>query len=68
MGRSPPGPGRLDEAEPAQDAANEGNRIGRERARREKVSMTEYRCAWLPGARWLFTVDLAERRGNRLVV
>ncbi len=27
--------------------------------------MTEYRRAWLPGAAWFFTVNLAERRGNR---
>ncbi|MDQ3583535.1 MAG: transposase, partial [Pseudomonadota bacterium] len=30
--------------------------------------MTEYRRAWLPGATWFFTVNLAERRGNRLLV
>ena len=30
--------------------------------------MTEYLRAWLPGATWFFTVDLAERRGNRLLV
>ena len=30
--------------------------------------MTEYRRAWLPGATCFFTVNLAERRGNRLLV
>jgi REP-associated tyrosine transposase len=30
--------------------------------------VTEYRRAWLPGATWFFTVNLAERRGNRLLV
>jgi putative transposase len=29
--------------------------------------MAEYRRAWLPGATWFFTVNLAERRGNRLL-
>ena len=30
--------------------------------------MTEYRRTWHPGAAWFFTVNLAERRGNRLLV
>jgi putative transposase len=30
--------------------------------------MTEYRRAYIPGATWFFTVNLAERRGNRLLV
>ncbi|MEW6114527.1 MAG: transposase, partial [Thermodesulfobacteriota bacterium] len=30
--------------------------------------MTEYRRARLPGATWFFTVNLAQRRGNRLLV
>jgi putative transposase len=30
--------------------------------------MTEYRCAWSPGGTWFFTVNLAERRGKRLLV
>ena len=30
--------------------------------------MSEYRRAWLPGGTWFFTVNLAERRGNRLLV
>ncbi|MBI4964085.1 MAG: transposase [Desulfomonile tiedjei] len=30
--------------------------------------MTEYRRAWLPGGTWFFTVNLAERLGNRLLV
>lgn len=30
--------------------------------------MTEYRCASIPGATWFFTVNLAERKGNRLLV
>ncbi|MFH0351584.1 MAG: transposase [Chromatiales bacterium] len=30
--------------------------------------MTEYRRAHVPGATWFFTVNLAERRGNRLLV
>ena len=30
--------------------------------------MTEYRRASLPGATWFFTVNLAERKGNRLLV
>jgi len=29
--------------------------------------MTEYRRAWLPGGTWFFTVNLAERQGNRLL-
>jgi putative transposase len=30
--------------------------------------MTQYRRARIPGATWFFTVNLAERRGNRLLV
>src|SRR4030042_77854 len=30
--------------------------------------MTEYRRPWLPGGTWFFTVNLAERRGNRLLI
>jgi putative transposase len=30
--------------------------------------MTDYRRTRLPGATWFFTVNLAERRGNRLLV
>lgn len=30
--------------------------------------MTEYRRAHIPGATWFFTVNLAQRRGNRLLV
>ena len=30
--------------------------------------MTEYRRGWFPGATWFFTVNLAERGGNRLSV
>jgi putative transposase len=30
--------------------------------------MTEYRRAHVPGATWFFTVNLAERKGNRLLV
>ena len=30
--------------------------------------MTEYRRASIPGATWFFTVNLAERKGNRLLV
>lgn len=30
--------------------------------------MTEYRRAHVPGATWFFTVNLAQRRGNRLLV
>jgi putative transposase len=29
--------------------------------------MTEYRRAYIPGGSWFFTVNLAERRGNRLL-
>lgn len=29
--------------------------------------MTEYRRAHIPGASWFFTVNLAERKGNRLL-
>jgi putative transposase len=29
--------------------------------------MTEYRRAYIPGASWFFTVNLAERKGNRLL-
>ena len=30
--------------------------------------MTEYRRAYLPGATWFFTVNLARRKGNQLLV
>ena len=30
--------------------------------------MTEFRRAWFRGATWFFTVNLAEWRGNRLLV
>jgi putative transposase len=30
--------------------------------------MTEYRRPWLPGRTWSFTVNLAQRRDNRLLV
>jgi len=30
--------------------------------------MAEYRRAWLPGATWFFSMNLAERRGSRLLV
>ncbi len=30
--------------------------------------MTEYRRAHVPGGTWFFTVNLAERKGNRLLV
>lgn len=30
--------------------------------------MTEYRRPWVPGATWFFTVALAERKGNRLLL
>ena len=30
--------------------------------------MTQYRRAFIPGATWFFTVNLAERKGNRLLV
>jgi len=30
--------------------------------------MTQYRRAYVPGATWFFTVNLAERNGNRLLV
>ena len=30
--------------------------------------MTEYRRTWHPGATWFFTVNPAERLGNRLLV
>jgi putative transposase len=30
--------------------------------------MTEYRRALVPGGTWFFTVNLAERRRNRLLV
>jgi len=30
--------------------------------------MTEYRRASIPGATWFLTVNLAERKGNRLLV
>jgi putative transposase len=29
--------------------------------------MTDYRRAYIPGATWFFTVNLAERRGNHLL-
>ena len=30
--------------------------------------MTQYRRPTVPGATWFFTVNLAERKGNRLLV
>jgi putative transposase len=30
--------------------------------------MTEYRRAWVPGGTWFFTVNLAERRANQLLI
>jgi putative transposase len=30
--------------------------------------MTEYRRPWLPGCTWFFTVNLAQRRDNRLLI
>jgi putative transposase len=30
--------------------------------------MTDYRRIHIPGATWFFTVNLAERKGNRLLV
>lgn len=30
--------------------------------------MAEYRRAYIPGAIWFFTANLAERKGNRLLV
>lgn len=30
--------------------------------------MTEYRRAYVPGATWFFTVNLAQRKGNSLLV
>ena len=30
--------------------------------------MTEYRRPFMPGAVWFFTVNLAERKGNRLLI
>ena len=30
--------------------------------------MTEYRRAYIPGGSWFFTVNLAERKTNRLLV
>ncbi len=30
--------------------------------------MTDYRRVYIPGATWFFTVNLTERRGNRLLV
>ena len=48
---------------------SEANRIVRERRSYKGNSpLTEYRRAWLPGGTWFFTVNLAERRGNRLFV
>ena len=38
------------------------------RSRPRSTSMTQYRRASVPGATWFFTVNLAERRGNRLLV
>ena len=38
---------------------------------RQKIwpsAMTEYHRAWFPGGTWLCTVNLAERRGSRLLV
>jgi putative transposase len=48
----------------------ERNRIVRyrPRSRPRTTSMTQYRRASVPGATWFFTVNLAERRGNRLLV
>ena len=30
--------------------------------------MTEYRCPFISGAIWFFTISLAERGGNRLLI
>ncbi|SDG92651.1 putative transposase [Nitrosomonas sp. Nm132] len=30
--------------------------------------MTEYRRTYIPGASWFFTVNLAERKDNRLLI
>jgi len=30
--------------------------------------MTEYRRAHVPGASWFFTVNLVQRKGNRLLI
>ena len=30
--------------------------------------MTEYRRAYIPGGSWFFTVNLAERKSNQLLV
>ena len=30
--------------------------------------MTDYRRFHVPGAKWFFTVNLAERKGNRLLI
>ncbi|MGH8500506.1 MAG: hypothetical protein ACRERV_17095 [Methylococcales bacterium] len=30
--------------------------------------MTDYRRAYIPGATWFFTVNLAEGRNNRLLI
>jgi putative transposase len=48
---------------------NEVNRICcNKRACEGNCPMTEYRRAWLPGGTWFFTVNLADRRENRLLV
>ncbi len=46
----------------------EGNRIVREIQSGQHDSMTAYRRAQAAGTTWFFTVNLAERSGNRLMV
>jgi putative transposase len=45
------------------------NRINREvDTVREDYLMTEYSRAWVPGGTWFFTVNLAGRKKNRLLI
>jgi putative transposase len=50
-----------------QDAKAEPHRSGNENIAKEGV-MTDYRRARTPGATWFFTVALAERRNNNLLL
>jgi len=34
----------------------------------KQINMTKYRRVYIPGVSWFFTVNLAERQGNRLLV
>jgi len=53
---------------PHHQTGNDAHRSSEKSLKGETHFMTEYRRAHVPGATWFFTVNLAERRGNRLLV